>query len=59
VSAPLALPELARVAMPGVSWQWSQPLRTWVPDLMRALQREPVIVRIVLATVRGSAPREC
>jgi xanthine dehydrogenase accessory factor len=58
VSAPLALPELARVAMPGVSWQWSQPLRTWVPDLMRALQREPVIVRIVLATVRGSAPRE-
>jgi xanthine dehydrogenase accessory factor len=30
----------------------------WLAVLMRALQREPVIVRIVLATVRGSAPRE-
>ena len=58
MSVPLALPEPARMAVPGVSWQWSQPLSAWVPDLMRALQREPVIVRIVLATVRGSAPRE-
>jgi xanthine dehydrogenase accessory factor len=58
VSVPLTLPAPARMAPPGVSWQWSQPLRAWVPDLMRALQREPVIVRIVLATVRGSAPRE-
>jgi xanthine dehydrogenase accessory factor len=58
VSAPFALPGLARTATSGVSWQWSQPLRAWVPELMRALQRETVIVRIVLATVRGSAPRE-
>jgi xanthine dehydrogenase accessory factor len=36
----------------------SQSLRCWLAALMRALQREPVIVRIVLATVRGSAPRE-
>jgi len=58
VSMPLALPGPARMATPGVGWQWPLPLSAWVPDLMRALQREPVIVRIVLATVRGSAPRE-
>ncbi|MGO9931124.1 MAG: xanthine dehydrogenase accessory protein XdhC [Steroidobacteraceae bacterium] len=30
----------------------------WLAALMRALQCEPVVVRIVLAAVRGSAPRE-
>jgi len=34
------------------------PLRDWPDTLLRALQREPAIVRVVLATVRGSAPRE-
>ncbi len=34
------------------------PLREWPDALVRALQREPAIVRVVLATVRGSAPRE-
>ncbi|HMD73593.1 MAG TPA: xanthine dehydrogenase accessory protein XdhC [Steroidobacteraceae bacterium] len=34
------------------------PLRDWPDALLRALQREPAIVRVVLATVRGSAPRE-
>jgi xanthine dehydrogenase accessory factor len=28
-------------------------------DLLEALEREPAVVRIVLAEVRGSAPREC
>jgi xanthine dehydrogenase accessory factor len=36
----------------------SEPLRCWIQAMMRALQREAVVVRIVLATVRGSAPRE-
>jgi xanthine dehydrogenase accessory factor len=36
----------------------SVPLRCWIQAMMRALQREPVVVRVVLATVRGSAPRE-
>jgi len=35
-----------------------EPLRCWVQALMRALQCDPAVVRIVLATVRGSAPRE-
>lgn len=34
------------------------PLHEWPDALGRALQREPAIVRVVLATVRGSAPRE-
>jgi len=37
---------------------WFTPLRDWPEALISALQREPVIVRIVLAAVRGSAPRE-
>jgi xanthine dehydrogenase accessory factor len=32
--------------------------RAWLPLLLDALQREPAVVRIVLAEVRGSAPRE-
>jgi xanthine dehydrogenase accessory factor len=36
----------------------SAALHDWLPALMRALQREPAIVRILLAEVRGSAPRE-
>jgi xanthine dehydrogenase accessory factor len=35
-----------------------QPLRCWLAALMRALQHAPAVVRIVLATARGSAPRE-
>jgi xanthine dehydrogenase accessory factor len=34
------------------------PLRAWPDALNRALQREAAVVRVVLATVRGSAPRE-
>jgi xanthine dehydrogenase accessory factor len=42
----------------GVGAQWLEPLRCWVQALMRALQHDPAVVRIALATVRGSAPRE-
>jgi xanthine dehydrogenase accessory factor len=31
----------------------------WLCELVQALEREPFVVRIVLAEVRGSAPREC
>jgi xanthine dehydrogenase accessory factor len=57
---PAALPSGPpnRLAASGEGMQWLKPLRCWVQALMRALQREPVVVRIVLATVRGSAPRE-
>jgi xanthine dehydrogenase accessory factor len=37
---------------------WLKPLRDWPRALQRALEHEPVIVRIVLVEVRGSAPRE-
>jgi xanthine dehydrogenase accessory factor len=37
---------------------WLEPLQDWPQALQRALEREPVIVRVVLAEVRGSAPRE-
>lgn len=47
-----------RLAASDVGTQWLKPLRCWVHALMRALQRDPIVVRIVLATVRGSAPRE-
>jgi xanthine dehydrogenase accessory factor len=32
--------------------------RDWLPALVRFLDREPVVVRIVVAEVRGSTPRE-
>ncbi len=37
---------------------WFKPLRDWLPALISALQAEKAIVRVVLAEVRGSAPRE-
>jgi xanthine dehydrogenase accessory factor len=32
--------------------------RDWLPTLVRFLEREPLVVRIVVAEVRGSTPRE-
>jgi xanthine dehydrogenase accessory factor len=37
----------------------SAPPSSWLPGLLQTLEREPSVVRIVLAEVRGSAPREC
>jgi len=37
---------------------WLKPLREWAQRLALALQRESAVVRVVLASVRGSAPRE-
>jgi xanthine dehydrogenase accessory factor len=52
---PAALSPLSGPAAPG--GDGFQP-NGWLAALTRALQREPAVVRIVLATVRGSAPRE-
>jgi xanthine dehydrogenase accessory factor len=46
-------------ALPGAARaEWLKPLRDWPQALLQALQREPVIVRIVVTEVLGSAPRE-
>lgn len=47
-----------RLVASGAGAQWLKPLGCWVRALIRTLQCEPAVVRIVLATVRGSAPRE-
>jgi xanthine dehydrogenase accessory factor len=33
-------------------------MKAWLPVLHERLQREPALIRVVVATVRGSAPRE-
>ena len=38
--------------------QWLEPLRDWPGTALRLLQREAAVVRIVMAHVKGSAPRE-
>ena len=38
--------------------EWLRPLRDWPRSLLQALEREPVIVRILVTKVLGSAPRE-
>jgi len=54
-----ALPRaLAAIDASAQDMAWLKPLREWPQRLMLALQRESVVVRVVLATVRGSAPRE-
>ncbi|MGA9026913.1 MAG: xanthine dehydrogenase accessory protein XdhC [Steroidobacteraceae bacterium] len=37
---------------------WLRPLGDWLAALCDLLEREPAVVRVVLAQVRGSAPRE-
>jgi xanthine dehydrogenase accessory factor len=38
--------------------QWLKPLNCWMRTLIGMLQYQPAVVRVVMATVRGSAPRE-
>ncbi|HEY4974370.1 MAG TPA: XdhC family protein, partial [Steroidobacteraceae bacterium] len=54
-----ALPSLrATVAPAPTGAEWLRPLRDWPQAALRALEREPAIVRIVITQVLGSAPRE-
>lgn len=58
MSGPAALRPRATVmpALPRAGWL--KPLRDWPQALLRALEREPVVVRMVITKVLGSAPRE-
>ena len=47
-----------RLAASSEGARWLRPLKCWVQALMSTLQYEPVVIRVVMATVRGSAPRE-
>jgi xanthine dehydrogenase accessory factor len=58
VSRPVALRPRAAVTPALARAGWLKPLRDWPQALLRALQREPVVVRIVVTHVLGSAPRE-
>ena len=37
---------------------WLQPLRDWPTTIIRSLQTNAAVVRVVIASVRGSSPRE-
>ncbi len=39
--------------------RWLQPLDDWPAAVRRKLQSDEAVVRVVVASVRGSAPREC
>jgi xanthine dehydrogenase accessory factor len=44
---------------PGLQYaEWLKPLREWPRALLRALERESAVVRVVVAETQGSAPRE-
>jgi xanthine dehydrogenase accessory factor len=40
------------------SGAWLQPLRDWPATVIRSLQTNAAVVRVVIASVRGSSPRE-
>jgi xanthine dehydrogenase accessory factor len=56
--APVLAPPLSVCAVEPESAAWLSPVLDWLPALMRSLRRDGLLVRIVLAAVRGSAPRE-
>jgi len=58
VSRPAALRPRPAVTPAPARAGWLKPLRDWPQALLRALQREPLVVRIVVTHVLGSAPRE-
>ena len=43
--------------MSGSAACWLAPLRDWLPAVVAALEDQPAVVRVVLAEIRGSAPR--
>jgi xanthine dehydrogenase accessory factor len=45
-------------ASSAASGNWLAPLRNWPLAVIRSLQTESAVVRIVIASVRGSSPRE-
>ena len=55
-SSPLPVGEVAQSAGEGPRG-WLAPLRDWPAAVVRSLQTESAVVRIVIASVRGSSPR--
>jgi xanthine dehydrogenase accessory factor len=49
---------LALAAPSTTSGRWLQTLSHWPQAVLRQLQHEPVVVRVLVASLRGSAPRE-
>lgn len=45
-------------AWPMTNGTWLAPLRNWAATAARSLQTESAVVRVVIASVRGSSPRE-
>lgn len=45
-------------AWPTTNGNWLAPLRNWAATAARSLQTESTVVRVVIASVRGSSPRE-
>lgn len=58
MSRPAARQVRAAAAAATAGAEWLRPLRDWPRALLRALAHEPVIVRVVITQVLGSAPRE-
>ncbi|HTY48844.1 MAG TPA: xanthine dehydrogenase accessory protein XdhC [Steroidobacteraceae bacterium] len=45
--------------LPHTTGTWLRPLHDWLAGLAEGLAEEPALVRVVLAAVQGSVPREC
>jgi xanthine dehydrogenase accessory factor len=58
MSAPAVPRSRPTVAPAPLQAAWLKPLRDWPCALLRALEHEPIMVRIVVTEVLGSAPRE-
>lgn len=43
---------------PATNGNWLAPLRDWAATAARSLQTEGAVVRVIIASVRGSSPRE-
>ena len=58
IAATATSPQTPGLALRGASAGWLQSLSDWPAAAMRSLQREHSVARILVADVRGSAPRE-
>lgn len=46
------------IEVPSATGAWLEPLRDWPTTIIRSLQTNEAVVRVVIASVRGSSPRE-
>lgn len=57
VPLPHAQVQVEREVSPAIG-AWLEPLRDWPTTVIRSLQTSEAVVRVVIASVRGSSPRE-